>query len=346
MFSEESNESLALLSTLSMRTTSDGLGVDRWGFSTPLATVLGWRGKAQENSRRIPVAWRGSCAVVGSSGSLLQSQDGAAIDAADVVIRLNFAPTPRKRRANVGSRTTWAHTTPHPFLSSGPFASGLRPFTCRLLGRRLYVATFPDVSPINGTGSRRRGFGPVPEYKLGGNRRSNKTAPVVYYCHVPWHSRCWSNLPYDGSDRISPTHVAHTRRQLGLPRAPPRWPSTGAIAVALALRRCRCVDLYGFDGNATLGCARYYGKCEPTAQYYSAKHYWHDWRREAEWITGLRRVHGAGCRSTNQQHRRARTAVIPRTGGLLGYFGLGWAWGGAKTPLVTMVSETHAGLGS
>ncbi|KAL1520549.1 hypothetical protein AB1Y20_022125 [Prymnesium parvum] len=48
----------------------------------------------------------GSCAVVGSSGTLLRSRRGAEIDAHDSVIRINAAPLPPKLHAWTGSRTT------------------------------------------------------------------------------------------------------------------------------------------------------------------------------------------------------------------------------------------------
>lgn len=47
----------------------------------------------------------GSCALVGNSGALLRARHGRAIDAADVVVRLNQAPT-RGYEAHVGRKTT------------------------------------------------------------------------------------------------------------------------------------------------------------------------------------------------------------------------------------------------
>tara|TARA_B110001452_G_scaffold72825_1_gene58907 strand:+ start:1099 stop:1797 length:699 start_codon:yes stop_codon:yes gene_type:complete len=55
-----------------------------------------------------------SCAVVGSSGTLLQQSLGAEIDAHDAVLRVNGAPLPPKLRAHTGSRTTWrVLSSPH-----------------------------------------------------------------------------------------------------------------------------------------------------------------------------------------------------------------------------------------
>ena len=55
-----------------------------------------------------------TCAVVGSSGTLLQQSLGAEIDAHDAVLRVNAAPLPPKLRAHTGSRTTWrVFSSPH-----------------------------------------------------------------------------------------------------------------------------------------------------------------------------------------------------------------------------------------
>ena len=56
-------------------------------------------------TRRQPVMkMGGSCAVVGSSGSLRGARLGRAIDAHDVVIRFNYAPT-RGYEDDVGTKT-------------------------------------------------------------------------------------------------------------------------------------------------------------------------------------------------------------------------------------------------
>ena len=48
----------------------------------------------------------GTCAVVGSSGGLTGSLQGAAIDAHDAVYRFNTAPTGGPYHADVGNRTS------------------------------------------------------------------------------------------------------------------------------------------------------------------------------------------------------------------------------------------------
>lgn len=73
------------------------------------------RGQDRSPFAACPGAARaGTCAVVGSAGSLLGSKHGAAIDAHDVVFRMNDAPT-AGYEADVGRRTSW-----RVFNSEGP----------------------------------------------------------------------------------------------------------------------------------------------------------------------------------------------------------------------------------
>jgi len=58
----------------------------------------------REHMRFAP-PFKGSCAVVGSSSSLLKSADGALIDSADTVVRINSAPNLQRYAAYTGNRT-------------------------------------------------------------------------------------------------------------------------------------------------------------------------------------------------------------------------------------------------
>ena len=47
-----------------------------------------------------------TCSLVSTAGELLQQRDGAAIDSADIVVRMGQAPTSHQYAANVGGRTS------------------------------------------------------------------------------------------------------------------------------------------------------------------------------------------------------------------------------------------------
>lgn len=121
----------------------------------------------------------------------------------------------------------------------------------------------------------------------------------VYYCHVPWVSRCWMEAAHDGYERLSPRLITWARQSIRTLR----WPTSGAMAIALSLHLCNSTRLYGFgpdteslqkESGTTRDCAKYYGPCHSWA-YYSgsdvkrAPHkFWHDWQAEARWIDVLR----------------------------------------------------------
>ena len=135
------------------------------------------------------------------------------------VIRINNAPAPAHKSEHLGSMTT------------------------------LYVNTFPDVHPLNAS----RHLRSRTRLPLVGR------TPVVFYCHVHFVSRCFANsiAPWDGMQRFSPAFVARVRDEIGMRW--PKWPSTGAMAVAFAQARCKTIRLFGFGGDTTSrGCARYF----------------------------------------------------------------------------------------
>ena len=73
--------------------------------------------RARQRNATVPAVQRfGSCAVVGNSGTLLQRELGAEIDAHDAVIRVNHAPvahsgTGRRYARWAGTKTTWRIVT-------------------------------------------------------------------------------------------------------------------------------------------------------------------------------------------------------------------------------------------
>jgi hypothetical protein len=73
--------------------------------------------RARQRNATVPAVQRfGSCAVVGNSGTLLQRELGAEIDAHDAVIRVNHAPVAhsaagRRYSRWAGTKTTWRVVT-------------------------------------------------------------------------------------------------------------------------------------------------------------------------------------------------------------------------------------------
>ncbi len=297
MYASESDASLRRM--LALPWDRGGFGKQRLEttFNLTLEDLQRWRDSAPRPTHRSP-----NCAVVGSSGALLRSSNGAEIDRAHWVFRVNNAPTDARVRAHVGSRTTFS------------------------------VNTFPNMRPVRG-----RREAAVPQR---GAAPARGTPTLIYYCHVPRLTRCWTNADHDRQHRVSPALVEDTKRDLGISRGF-RWPSTGAVAIALAMRMCRTTTVYGFGGDpASQSCARYYrgsaigcaprsppwlplfgdqrresedcqtyrpeqaaanasghdddgGKgCTTLREYLSPRHGYHDWVREAEWLASLARKGG------------------------------------------------------
>jgi len=74
----------------------------------PSASVTAARWKAMLPSADTVTKQRfQTCAIVGSSGTLLQHSFGAAIDRAQLVVRFNAAPVDAQFSPHVGSKTTW-----------------------------------------------------------------------------------------------------------------------------------------------------------------------------------------------------------------------------------------------
>ena len=182
------------------------------------------------------------CAVVGSSSNLLDRSDGAAIDAADWVIRVNNAPTPPSLSAQVGSRTD------------------------------VYVNTH----------STRRGACTATS---SGNDQWHvtsshcNTSNQVFYCHVPVVGRCWWDIHKDHFDRISPRLVGWARAALSTRR----FPTSGLMAVLLALHTCNSTRLYGFGPSFSSRCAKYFGECLSLQESYLHST-WHDMGIEYAWL--------------------------------------------------------------
>lgn len=92
----------------------------------------------------------------------------------------------------------------------------------------------------------------------------------------------------DGFDRISPRLVGWARQALFIRK----FPTTGVIAVLLALHSCEVTRLYGFGPSFTSRCAKYFGDCLPLKGAYlesGASLGWHEFRIEYAWLAKLTR---------------------------------------------------------
>ena len=238
-FSDESDASLRSL--LHLPVGGDCSGASGFAGAT-MHDVVRWRG-APGGGRNtlLPDGGYGkfrSCAVVGSSGALLDERHGSSIDGAEWVIRINSAPTPSALRAHVGRRTSV-------YLNQGPTS-------VRLLSAhtsRIDTGTRPppDHTSSNATPA---STGAQQELHAASRLtpRGQSASRIVHYCHVPWIADCWAAGRARGggtgavTERLSPRLVTWTRRRLRTLK----WPTTGAMAIALALHVCNATLVFGF----------------------------------------------------------------------------------------------------
>ena len=175
----------------------------------------------------------GRCAVVGSSGALLAEEHGAAIDAHDVVIRLNKAPTMGYER-HVGSFTSVR-------LVNAPQSSA---WTAEL--RR---APPRSAGPRKGEGSVLAGSAPLPtgvtagEVVLLSSSLSAWTSVAPRLVHVArlnrsFRKRCVAPFFTDTDQRRHQERGARQNNRL--------TPTFGFEAIVHALHACSSVDAYGF----------------------------------------------------------------------------------------------------
>jgi len=208
----------------------------------------------------------GRCAVVGSSGLLLESSDASAVAAAiddhDAVLRFNDAPT-RGFEQYVGARTT------HRIVHRDSLDAGVAQPAANAT-QLVYMSH--HGSDFGAHGQRAAEAGEV--------NHTNMIGALV--AHGAWI--------------INPAHIAQTRSQLLHTTA--FLPSSGFEGIALALSLCDGpVDLYGYGAAAR--CGRYYGACTDSgATYVASGGSYHAFETEAEVRDqlaemGLVRVHGA-----------------------------------------------------
>jgi hypothetical protein len=174
------------------------------------------------------------CAVVGSSGNLLRARQGEEIDAHDVVLRINLAPT-RGFEADVGRRTT------HYLVSQF--------FLRRVLGVSGEPADDPDRDARLGS------VDASAFWLLLFRPWDDKNAMEEMITQLGILERSSHRVPRERSRLVHPEFAIHVED----------WsqyhtdPSTGLIGVMMAVHACDAVDVYGFGADSR-GERRYYYK--------------------------------------------------------------------------------------
>lgn len=194
-----------------------------------------------------------TCAIVGSSGSLMRSHHGPAIDAHDMVMRFNLAPAGGEWGRDVGNRTTIRILTDKVVA---PYFASRRASSARRTGR----AAEPDST-------------------------------LLLYCMAQgWVGKC---MHEQRLGHVNPVFIRHLRAELDRHHGRGRLPSAGIAGIAMAISHCSKVSLYGFGNasDARLGangtgghaqqCGHYWDCKRQQGQYFAGKQGYHDWN--AQW---------------------------------------------------------------
>ena len=209
--------------------------------------LLAWQSQLRLHHR--PLAFN-SCAVVGSSGNLLVGRPrGALIDGHDAVFRVNYSPT-RGYDEYVGRRTTvWV-------LAWGANTSANE----RILKRRKTQATVRTPRRNSSSSSSSNSS----SSNDSSDSSSVATAPplTIVHCQPSAHlGACWWHIgsrvdAFANASRLSPLAWQDLRaeiRQASGRTTIGTFPSTGALAVHVALQLCRQVSIFGFGNSSLLG---------------------------------------------------------------------------------------------
>lgn len=181
-----------------------------------------------------------TCAVVGSSGNVLGSKMGSAIDNHEVVIRFGCAPT-EGFKEDVGGKTTHRFLYPEAMAASGPQGDGRSP-----CGGVVNWTEEHSVALV----------------------RLYKPGDVFWWVDLlegkDWHRDSytvmhpfWREVPdSQGTGFLPPAAVLHPQWMEQVAEGAGLSPdedtaSQGIMGVLLALTACRSVDIYGF-GTQTL----------------------------------------------------------------------------------------------
>ena len=202
-------------------------------------------------------AAHGTCAVVGSSGGLSGSGQGARIDAHDAIYRFNSAPTGGPYLADVGNRTSVWIASHIPWRMQAKLEAGRR-----RSGDVSEVAALYCFNPWLGS------------------------------CHVEamGSKKLGITMPH----MLNPQLAAAMMRiqvALGGKSGGSVRPSTGLIGVGLALASCARVSLYGFgnDSDPVMQghCNHYYDCRTNQTNYFAGRMGYHDWHGQWRVLAAL-----------------------------------------------------------
>jgi len=188
------------------------------------------------------------------------------------VIRINAAPTTSQHDAAVGSRTTWrVHNSEKPYFLAAFGLPELQLLICHMgwIGscqHQVYARTCSRLRAVRAC-----------------------VCDSVRACLLPYvaHSLCqaFSGAYTESTAYINPAFYSQLWAVLGRP-ADKQSPSTGLLAIALALGACDRVTLFGFGAAGAAGASkcRHYWECGAAAgseaSYYDPMHTFHDWLAE------------------------------------------------------------------
>lgn len=211
----------------------------------------------------------GTCAVVGSSGGLTGSGQGALIDAHDAVYRFNSAPVGGPYEADVGNRTSvWV-------ASHVPWRAQARRIAALGASRLDSVTAVTSLSSASSEGA-------------------------ALYCFNPWLGAC--HVDAMGGKRlgvssplfISPalvTAMMQIQITSGGKSGGVVRPSTGLMGVGLALASCARVSLFGFGNDSDPGmqghCNHYYDCRTNQTNYFAGRMGYHDWHGQWRALAAL-----------------------------------------------------------
>jgi hypothetical protein len=171
-------------------------------------------------------------------------------------------------------------------------------------------------------------------------------------CHMKWIGACqhqaFSGIFSENASLVNPVLYSQLWSLLGRPKRK-QTPSTGLLAIALALGACGHVSLYGFSRvGDSAHCSSHYWDCPKWAEnvnYLDKRHPFHDWLGEAalrqRWLDNGAVIDGAGAFGQGEAaaaavqalraSRSGRRFATGSAGSRRGHGGQGRAMGRART---------------